>query len=270
MNERLSNILNSSATLPVVVGVASFAGGLGLGYFLWHQTIEVIKTEEVLDQVEASIIKYEDVASDYATVTEEVMIETTVTDEVVQYPEGKPDPSEITVDEELKHQLDELVDKYGIEDGHRIFRAEQHGFDDSETEQDPEPVITNVFTVSDEEWDFEKEQANRTDEAPYILHKDEFWAEEEGLPQLTLTYFAGDDIMVDQDEKPIYNHISVVGELRWGHGSQDQNVLYVRNPKLKVEYEILKDSGSYAIEVLGLDNSEEDEEIKVGKFKPED
>jgi hypothetical protein len=268
MNENLNHILSHKATVPVVVGVTAFVGGLGLGYFLGEK--KPFERRPKLARVEYLV---KDIREEHKTEVEELEEVDEISEkfdpaEPVFYPKAKPDPSTIVVDLELKHNLDELVDKYGVQDGHRIFRQEVHGFDD--TEDDQEPKMMNVFAGSSDDWDYELEVNSRTDSEPFVLHKDEFWENEEDLPQTTLTYFVGDDIMVDQDEKPIYNYTNVVGELKFGHGSQDPNVFHVRNPRLKVEYEILRDSGSYAVEVLGLDSSSSELEPKLTKFKPDD
>lgn len=126
-------------------------------------------------------------------------------------------------------------------------------------------------------WDYDEEIKKRNPLAPYVLHKDEFFAEEmstENYLQLTYTYYAGDDILVDEDDKPIYNKDAVVGELKFGHGSGDPNCVYVRNMTRDCEYEVLYDPGLYSIEVLGLEmeNNERALDLKHSKerkFRPE-
>ncbi len=80
-----------------------------------------------------------------------------------------------------------------------------------------------------------------------------------------MTYYAGDNIMNnDEEESPMYNHDGITGPLRFGHGSDDPNVVYIRNDKRKVEYEILYDPGLYSEEVLGLEieNNQRAKDIK--------
>ncbi len=93
----------------------------------------------------------------------------------------------------------------------------------------------------------------RSDKQPYVLHKDEFFADENGYSQITLTYYAGDNILVDESDVPIYNHVDVVGDLLFGHGSGDPKTVYIRNDKQHAEYEVLHDEGLYSQEVLGLE-----------------
>lgn len=123
-----------------------------------------------------------------------------------------------------------------------------------------EPEKVNVFSngskVVTDTWDYEAELESRTDTEPYVLHKDEFYSEESGYSQQTLTYYAGDDILVDQESAPIYNYTSILGELKFGHGSDDADTFYVRNDKLKAEFEVCRDGGLYAVEVLGHEMEE--------------
>jgi hypothetical protein len=77
-------------------------------------------------------------------------------------------------------------------------------------------------------------------------------------------YFAGDNILCDDKNVPIYNHDSVTGALRFGHGSKDPNVVYVRNPDLQAEYEVVRDRGYFQVEVLGavLEEAYEEQELR--------
>ena len=35
---------------------------------------------------------------------------------------------------------------------------------------------------------------------------------------------------------------------RWGHGSNDENIVYIRNLHLSLDFEVVRDRGSYAEE----------------------
>lgn len=136
------------------------------------------------------------------------------------------------------------------------------------------PIETNVFATvetEDDHWNYDEEIKRRNPLEPYIIHRDEFFAEEmatEDYIQSTLTYYAGDNILVDEDDKPIYNHHQVVGELVFGHGSGDPNCVYIRNMTRQTEYEVLRDPGLYSVEVLGLE-IENNERVKNLKHSRE-
>lgn len=112
-----------------------------------------------------------------------------------------------------------------------------------------EGEVVHIFTKTDSTWDYELEMQQRNPPEPYIIHRDEFFNDECGYgalgDQRTFTWYAGDDILTDEKDVPIYNYPERVGVLRFGHGSGDPNIVYVRNEKEEEEYEIVMDDGSY-------------------------
>jgi len=117
-----------------------------------------------------------------------------------------------------------------------------------------EEVIANVFQQADQDVDVESEVRNRTEEAPYIISKEEFLQNEPEYTQDTLTYYAGDEVLADQQDMVVENVDRTVGLncLRFGYRSGDKNVVYVRNDVLERDFEILQSTGEYAKEVAGL------------------
>lgn len=123
---------------------------------------------------------------------------------------------------------------------------------------------TNIFAEreSNDEWDQEKEEEARTTlnaDEPYIISQEEFLINENDYQNPSLVYFAEDDVLVDDQEKPIELIDPVVGEdnlTRFGHGSKDNRIVYIRNDKLGCDFEIVKNEGNYARDVLGLQHSD--------------
>lgn len=118
---------------------------------------------------------------------------------------------------------------------------------------EPIPTISNIFTNDTEEWDWDLEMAKRIDTDHYVIHYDEFIYNETGYRQETVTYYQEDDILADTKDTPIYNYKSIMGDLIFGYGSNDKNVVYIRNDSMQMEWEVLLDLGSYQREALGLD-----------------
>ena len=116
----------------------------------------------------------------------------------------------------------------------------------------PDPV--NVFTEVDPNWDYDVECAARTPGGTYVIHRDEFFGDEMGWDsQSTLTWYAQDEVLTDEHDTVLnqpWNLIGV-GMNMFGHGSGDPDVVYIRNEHLEAEYEVLRDPGSYAVQVLG-------------------
>jgi hypothetical protein len=89
--------------------------------------------------------------------------------------------------------------------------------------------------------------------------------------QHTLTYFEGDDVLTDEEDQPINETDDTVGNanlLKFGHGSKDNNIVYVRNEKLDLDFEITRSKGSYIKEVLGF--IQHDDRKRVRSFRRRD
>lgn len=122
----------------------------------------------------------------------------------------------------------------------------------------PEPEVDNVVNIFDPpvdtDWDYEIERNTRSNKPIYIIHRDEFFNEESGLKQGQLSWYAGDGVLADELSHPIYNHTDIIGDcLQFGHGSNDPNVVYIRNETQRMEWEVCLDLGRYDVEVLGAD-----------------
>lgn len=129
----------------------------------------------------------------------------------------------------------------------------------------PLELVKNVFPDEDdkpEEWNQEAEDAARQSfpGRPYIISYAEFAENSFGFNQQTLTFYEGDEVLTDPNDVVIYAPGEVVGPLVFGKGSGDPNICYVRNKKLKVEYEVIRDPGHYAMVRQGLDIEEQYEE----------
>lgn len=86
---------------------------------------------------------------------------------------------------------------------------------------------------------------------PEVIPPEESW--ERDYPILSLTWFEADRILADDCDKIIANIDELVGEDFADHfGEYEDDSVFVRNDKLKVCYEILRDYGSYA-EHMGID-----------------
>lgn len=132
----------------------------------------------------------------------------------------------------------------------------------------------NLFENLETSWDYAVELPLRTPDKPYIIHREEFFADEKGNSQSSLTYYAGDDVLCDEQDTPVFDYKRVVGMLEFGKGSQDISVTYVRNEKLEAEWEIILDRGYFQTEVLGeeIEHGYEMRDLKhsLHKFKEDD
>lgn len=128
-------------------------------------------------------------------------------------------------------------------------------------DEDEEPEVSNVFVEAraNHEWDQRKEQRLRSPDAPYVIHYDERH-ELEDYQEVSLTYYEADDVLCNERDEIIdpADRDGLIGEKnleRFGHGSNEANLVYIRNDKLEILYEVVKSSNSYAEEVHGFSHT---------------
>ena len=120
------------------------------------------------------------------------------------------------------------------------------------------PEVRNIFTEAqvNHEWNWHEERRNRSPDIPYVIHIDE--REEMDFQVETLTYYEGDDVLCNQRDEiidPDFERDNLIGEKnleRFGHGSNDPAIVYVRNDKLELIYEICRSPHKFAEEVHGF------------------
>lgn len=139
-------------------------------------------------------------------------------------------------------------------------------------EDDEGPVIT---MRRDRMWDFdyETEVPKRDPEIPYVIAYEEFMENNMEYEQSTMTYFSQDDVLVDERDTPIenINLTSLIGPNsleQFGNGSRDPNIVYVRNDRISMAFEIVYDPGSFEETVVG--HIKHSESHKIRKFRIDD
>lgn len=127
-------------------------------------------------------------------------------------------------------------------------------------EEETSNIFVNGEPLNPDDFDLEEELNNRVNGVPHIVTKAEYDENEGDNEQQVLTYFSGDDTLVDEDEKPIDRVEETVGVAnlqRFGAGSEDPNIVYIRNDRMGVDFEVLLSRGLYSEEVLGLTSEDE-------------
>ena len=250
MNIDIHNLINTRWAPPVAAGAIGFAIGAVAGHIYEKRkeeddeviVISIAEIKRELDEQLATLAESLDEGDEEAVEEDK--------DETSDHPDAASDPSESL------GPLD-LAVTVGNDDVEEVME---------ETIVDEEPEVVNIFAHSAEgEWNWEDElRARQNAQGPFPIHEDEYMsAEEEGLSQSTITYYEADDIMADSNDTPLYGWNVIVGELRWGFGSSDVNSFYVRNPAMKAEYEVLRDPGSFAETVLGLEADADQERAEL-------
>ena len=123
-------------------------------------------------------------------------------------------------------------------------------------------VVNNVFTdaaIVPEGFDYEEELKRRDPDKPYLITKDEFFENGPNYDQLSFTYYEKDGVLLNQEDEIVDDFRGVGAEnlMRFGHGSEDPNVVYVRNVNANLDFEISLSKDSYA-ESLGFTPDDDD------------
>ncbi len=294
MKEQLNALLQKRWTLPTATGVVGVGVGTLVGYMLTKKQYDRIEAE--IARVDAETDQYTLDFRDAALAAEvekrvavelerrmphilrqlEYSTETEVDEDALQalredHPASRSNVRQIRPigpDTVIGRTVDVRETPEGIEvegtltqDGVRVM----HRVEENERRAAVRRT-TSIFDGAGDEWDYKTEIENRNPERPYVIHVDEYMTDEMGWDsQSTLTWYDKDQILCDSHDHPIHNPNVIVGmPIRFGHGSNDPNVVYVRNEVLKAEYEILRDSGSYQEIVLGeqLEAAAESEHLR--------
>lgn len=102
----------------------------------------------------------------------------------------------------------------------------------------------NKMTDKDSE-DIQKPTDNPHADRPYVISPEEFGYSDE-YEKISLTYYA-DQVLADDDDRAIHDVEEIVGFDSLNHfGEYEDDSVFVRNDRLKVDYEILLSQLTYA------------------------
>ncbi len=114
-----------------------------------------------------------------------------------------------------------------------------------ERSEEIEPFIKNdIVEVNDMVNDLGYTEVKKV-EAPYVISPDEF-GEFEDYETISLTYYA-DKILADENDELVEDVEEIVGFESLGHfGEYEDDSVFVRNDRMKADYEILLDQRNYS------------------------
>lgn len=129
-------------------------------------------------------------------------------------------------------------------------------------EEKSEPEVRNIFRDArvEDNWDYHKERTQRSPLRPYVIHRDER-DDQQTYDGVTFTYYEADDVLCNERDEviPVDERDKLIGEAnleKFGHGSGDASIVYIRNDQLEMDIEMVRSPNSYAEEVHGFDPSE--------------
>lgn len=251
--ERVVTVVRNNPAILVGVAVLALGAGAAIGYYIGVKRT-TLKYEDILrDEIQAAKDFYGALRKDEFPTPGEA-VEALHPGEAVHSLKSYREGDRVEYDR-ISPSDEARVDAEKVQLTSTTLTETPRG---AEIVEETVEAKRNVFTRdAPREWDYNAEILERTPEKPYVIHFDEFTANEEGHDQDTLTYFAEDDTLVDKRDRIIDDTEYTVGDdnmLRFGHGSNDPNIVYVRNEKIDMDFEIIRSNGSYSKDVLGIES----------------
>ena len=235
------HVVKNNPYLLAGVALVAASAGAGLGYFIAMKRLEP---------------KYSKIAEEEIRQAKEYYS--------VLHKGGKFSTPKDAVDELITEYKGESVEIEETEEGIQVTTTSTEVDNDDNEVEVVKEVTRNIFVngqpIDEDEFDYESEVANRRDDRPFVITEAEFFENETLCSQETLTYYAGDDVLTDDKDMVLEDVDDLVGNEnlnKFGHGSKDRNLLYIRNVEKDLEFEIARSQGKFSEEVLGLDEAPE-------------
>lgn len=237
----------SKPIIPIVTGVVGVVSGFGLGYFVAKTRLEAaleLRFQEELVSVKDAFDRGQK-AGQYGT------------------PESAAaaliDPAEqarilgdtlaAEIGEEAKN---EFVEKYvtpytsltGESDGEVITSEDGTIFEGARLNVfEQEPILVAGYPNPNDE------------NAPYLISVDQFHEEHDDYDKNSIVWYAGDLVLADETEAEIHDIPNTVAPDfadHFGDMSGDPEIVYYRNDRLSIDFEISRDYSLYAEKVMGV------------------
>lgn len=260
--ETLEVMRNNPVTLALV-GAAGLVAGGAVGYFVARKTLRSFYEDLASTEIEQAKEFYAGVYKtdpDGAVLSPMEVLESRhgseAAAEALRGYQGRQAAEKILERDEMEVALDE-------QDEAQVRRLEERRR--HEVEETPDEVIETVTETRnvfiDPNFDYDEEVKHRTKDKPYIITHDEYFEAGKDYDTVSLTYFEDDDTLTNERDEPIREIDKMIGEdhlVRFGHASKDKNIVYVRNDRLETDFEIIKSTGSYVEQVLGMLDGDDD------------
>lgn len=226
---------NTKLMMTGLIGAAF--GGL-LTYVLMKDRIR----EEAEEEIEAMREYYQDMVKDV---------------EEDYFEEMKGLVEELDDEERLEGKYTDYTKKYLPDENEDFERGQSLVRPKKVVREVPEPTIDIVLEeeeLDDPDYEGDPHEDEYEYDEPYVISKDDFENSFTHLEKITMSYYDHDDILADENDEAIPNPISVVGDalVRFGEESGDKNIVYVRNPELEIDYEVVRMNDSFQERILGF------------------
>lgn len=233
----------------LVFGAGAALGAVVTRKLLREKYDQIIEDEvnEVVNYYKDKLRRVEDAAAEEVkNISNEPCTDEVKCDDAVEEDEEEGEARENV--EEQKLQYKKLVTNYSA-----AFNQQ------NKPKFEPDPA-EEEYPEEDEEIEAELDSFDKArvrNDDPYIITIDDYNTTNSHYDKITVTYYSEDDVLADENEEIISDPNSIIGEdalLNFGEGSDDADIVYVRNEKIAVDYEVIRVYKSYSRDILGIDD----------------
>lgn len=266
------SIFNSAKALVAVgttAGVALFSAGSVAGYFYAKKKLVALYDERLQEETQKTRAYYKDrykklnKVEEFASPEEAAQhlgLENAAAEALASYR-----PSEgMFVSDATIAEAEAVLEEQKTDRGKNVVHYNGVAVDpiSGETQgpapvADTDPFRRNVFSdppTTDVDFAYADEIKGRTKDRPYIISEEEWNDNDPSHEQVEMTYFEGDNIVSDPNDKPVALVEETIGSdnLRFGHRSNDNDIVYIRHDTYKLDMMIVRDERKYGEHVGGF------------------
>lgn len=279
--------MNSAVKTPAVqlsaTAVAAATVSAAVTYVVVNKRAQRRADLQIEEQIEATKAYYEETYK-VGVFSDPVMMAESLSEPEVM-PAEASDPAEV-----FRQGRDELAEKiegldYRSKTKYRkgpealVEEVEQASQAVDEVMDKAVETVKNVFKesvpVETLEFDYDVEVPKRDSDEPYIITYEEYNAGEKEYTTSNLTWYINDGMLADSTNDVVDEIDSVVGDenlQKFGYGSRNNNIVYVRNDRLELDMEILMSDASFIEVIHGIPDPTEESELRhsdrgVRKFR---
>lgn len=162
---------------------------------------------------------------------------------------------------------DDFSDEYIFEED------EEFEFDHKYTAEELAEIYEDQNEIKETLIKYEEENRiiaqEELEESIHVVDHNEFFTNPEEYSQSTLVFYEKDGVVSDSYDEVVVDYEKLIGDDfadHFGDQSEDPNVVYIQNDKMKTMYEVIRDESSYSETVLGFKDEDEDDYKKALKY----
>lgn len=175
--------------------------------------------------------------------------------------EYTPEEIDELSEEELEVYREELQRDL-VSKGRNSKIVQKLGYSETPDASEVRPDVEDRKMTIDEEQEIDEDdellqemRLARTNTSPFVITIDEFMEDDPEYEKVSVTYFDGDQILSDSQDKVIPEVEEIIGHdalTKFGLFSKDKNIVYVRNERIKTDFEVALDQRSFTEAIAGF------------------